>query len=57
MRLKIIERIYGVSNRYIIENVQLDDTIDELIVKFSTAVIDSADIINDQANEFDVFMR
>ena len=30
--------------------------IDELIVKFSTIVIDNPEIINDQVNELDVFM-
>ena len=54
--LKVIEHVHGVINRYIKEDVQLDGTIDELIVKSSTVVIDSSDIINDQVNELDVFM-
>ena len=54
--LKVIEHVHGVINRYIKEDVQLDGTIDELIVKSPTVVIDSSDIINDQVNELDVFM-
>ena len=54
--MKVIEYVYGVINRYIKEDVQLDGTIDELIVKSPTVVIDSSDIINDQVNELDVFM-
>jgi len=54
--LKVIEHVHGVINRYIKEDVQLDDTIDELIVKSPTLVIDSSDIINDQVNELDIFM-
>jgi hypothetical protein len=46
--LKVIEDVRSVSNRYIKENVQLDSTIDELIVKSPTVVTDSSDIINDQ---------
>ena len=54
--LKVIEHVHGVINRYIKEDVQLDGTTDELIVKSSTVVIDSSDIIDDQVNELDVFM-
>ncbi len=54
--LTVIEHVHGVINRYIKEDVQLDGTIDELIVKSPTVVIDSSDIINDQVNELDVFM-
>jgi hypothetical protein len=45
--LKFIEHVHVVINKYIKEDVQLDDTIDELIVKSSTVVIDNPDIIND----------
>ena len=54
--MKVIEHVHGVINRYIKEYVQLDGTIDELIVKSPTVVIDRSDIINDQVNELDVFM-
>jgi hypothetical protein len=54
--LKVIKHVYGVINRYIKEDVQLDGAIDELIVKSSTIVIDSPDIISDQGNKLDVFM-
>jgi hypothetical protein len=46
--LKVIEHVHRVIKRYIKEYVQLNGTIDELIVKFLTVVIDSSDIINDQ---------
>jgi len=45
--LKVIEHEYSVINRHIKEDVQLDGTIVELIVKSPTVVIDSPDIIND----------
>lgn len=48
--------MHGVINRYIKEDVQLDGTVDELVVKSSTVVINSTDIINDQVNELGVFM-
>ncbi len=48
--------MHDVINRYIKEDVQLDGTIVELIVKSPTVVIDSSDIINDQVNELDAFM-
>ena len=54
--MKAIEQAHGVINWYIKEDVQLDGTIDELIVKPSTVVINSPDIINDQVNELCVFM-
>jgi hypothetical protein len=54
--LKVIEQVHGVINRYIKEDVQFDGTIDELIVKSPTLVIDSSDIINEQVNELDIFM-
>ncbi|CAF4828327.1 unnamed protein product [Rotaria sp. Silwood2] len=54
--LKIIKHVHDVINRYIKEDVQLHGTIDKLIVKSSSVVIDSPDIINDQVNELDVFM-
>jgi len=54
--LKVVKHVYGVINRYIKEDVQLDGAIDELIVKSSTIVIDSPDIISDQGNKLDVFM-
>jgi len=54
--LKVIGHVHGVINRYIKEDVQLDGTIDKLIVKSTTVVIDSSYIINDQVNELDVFM-
>ena len=41
---------------HIKEDVQLDGTIVELIVKSSTIVINNPDIINDQVNELGVFM-
>ncbi|CAF1476181.1 unnamed protein product [Rotaria sp. Silwood1] len=54
--LKVIEHVHGVINRYIKEDVQLDGTIDKLIVKPSTVAINSSDIINDQVNELGAFM-
>jgi hypothetical protein len=45
--LKIIEHVHGVITKHGREGVQLDGTIDELIVKSSTVVIVSFDIIND----------
>ncbi|CAF1173410.1 unnamed protein product [Rotaria sordida] len=54
--LNIVEYVYDVINRYIKEDVQLHDTIDKLIVKPSTVVINSPDIINDQVNKLSVFM-
>jgi hypothetical protein len=54
--LKVIGHVHGVINRYIKEDVQLDGTIDKLIIKSTTVVIDSSYIINDQVNELDVFM-
>ncbi len=54
--LKVIEHVHGVINRCIKQDVQLDCTIGELIVKSPTVVINSSDIINDQVNELDVFM-
>ncbi len=54
--MKVIEQVHGVINRYIKEDVQFDGTIDELIVKSPTLVIDSSDIINEQVNELDIFM-
>ncbi len=54
--LKVIKHVHDVINRYIKEDVQLYGTIDELIVKSSTVITDSFDIINDQVNELDVFM-
>jgi predicted metal-dependent peptidase len=54
--LKASEHVYGVIYRYIKGDVQLHGAADELIVKFSTVVIDSSDIIDDQVNEIDVFM-
>ncbi len=54
--LKVIEHVHGVTNRYIKEDVQLDGTIDKLIVKSSNVAIDSSDIINDRVNELDVFI-
>jgi hypothetical protein len=53
--LKVIEHVHDVINRYI-KDVQLDDTIDELIVKPSTIVINSPDPINDQVNELEGFL-
>jgi hypothetical protein len=54
--LKIIEHVHGVINRYIKGDVLLNGTIDDLIVKSPTVVINSSDIINDQVNELDIFM-
>ncbi len=54
--MKVIKHVHDVINRYIKEDVQLYGTIDELIVKSSTVITDSFDIINDQVNELDVFM-
>jgi hypothetical protein len=54
--LKVIEHVHDVISRHIKEEVQLDGTIDELIVKSPIVVIDSSDIINDQVNELDAFM-
>ena len=54
--MKVIEHLHGVINRYIKEDVQLDGTIDELIVKTSTIMTDNSDTINDQLNELDAFM-
>ncbi len=54
--MKVIEHVHGVIKRYIKEDVQLDGTIDKLIVKFPTVVIDCFDIINDEVNELGVFM-
>jgi hypothetical protein len=54
--LKASEHVYRVIHRYIKEDVQLDGTGDELIVKFSTVIIDTPDITHDQVNEIDVFM-
>ncbi len=48
--------MHDVISRHIKEEVQLDGTIDELIVKSPIVVIDSSDIINDQVNELDAFM-
>jgi hypothetical protein len=53
--LKLIVHEYNVINRHIKEDVLLDGTIDELIVKSPTVVTDSPDIINDQVNELGVF--
>ncbi len=54
--MKVIEQVHGVINTYIKEDVQFDGTIDELIFKSPTLVIDSSDIINDHVNELDIFM-
>ena len=54
--MKVIQHVHGVINRYVKDDVQLDGTIDELIVKSSTVAIDNPEIINDQMNERDVFM-
>ncbi len=54
--LEVIEHEYSVINWHIKEDVQLNGTIVELIVEFSTVVINSPDIIPDQLNEFSVFM-
>ena len=43
--LKVIEHVHGIINRYIKGDVQLDGTIEKLIVKPSTIVINSTDII------------
>ena len=50
--MKVIQHVHGVINRYVKDDIQLD----ELIVKSSTVVIDNPEIINDQMNELDVSM-
>jgi uncharacterized membrane protein YcaP (DUF421 family) len=46
--------VHGVINKYITEDIQLHSTIDELIVKSSTVIIDNPHIINHQMNELDI---